>query len=128
MIDYHKSDKANQYDLLQSQRRFIENWVYARIPSDEANPTRIRHYQNAVLQAVCWRAKRHAWGFDSWKYMTEDQFKEWWLNYWSTQGLSKDTLNNLYEGMSPWLKNIRENKLYLGKKVQETRKRLALSV
>jgi hypothetical protein len=128
MIVYHKSDKANQYDLLQSQRKFIENWVSRKIPSDEANPIRIRQYQNAILQAVCWRAKRHRWGFDSWEYMTEDQFKEWWLNYWFTQGLSKEVLNNLYSGMSIWLKNVRESKLNLGKKVQQARKRLALSV
>jgi hypothetical protein len=128
MVNYHKSDKADQYDLLQSQRRFVENWVYAKVPSDEANPVRIRQYQNAVLQAVCWRAKRHKWGFNSWEYMTEDQFKEWWLNYWFGQGLSNETLNNLYSGMSTWLKRLREEKLKLGKRVQERRKRLALSV
>jgi hypothetical protein len=128
MIDYHKSDKTNQYDLLQSQRKFIENWVSGKIPSDEANPVRIRQYQSAVLQAVCWKAKRHRWGFDSWEYMTEDQFKEWWLNYWFTQGLSNEILNNLYSGMSIWLKNVRESKLNLGRKVQQARKRLALSV
>ncbi|RLC63535.1 MAG: hypothetical protein DRI48_08360 [Chloroflexi bacterium] len=128
MLDYHKSEKANQYDLLQAQRRFIENWVYARIPPDEANPVRIRQYQNAVLQCVCWRAKRHRWGFKSWESMTEDQFKEWWLNYWESQGLSRETLNNLYGGMSLWLESVRKSKLNLGKKVQQVRKRLALSV
>ncbi|RLI87296.1 MAG: hypothetical protein DRP01_02255 [Archaeoglobales archaeon] len=128
MLNYHKSDKADQYDLLQTQRRFIENWVHARIPPDEANPVRIRQYQNAVLQCVCWRAKRHRWGFKSWESMTEDQFKEWWLDYWTRQGLSRETLNDLYGGMSLWVERARENKLVLGRKVQQIRKRLALSV
>jgi len=128
MIDYHKSDKANQYDLLQSQRRFIENWVYTRIPPAEANPVKIRQYQNAVLQAISFKAKRHKWGFQSWKHMTEEQFRDWWLDYWTHQGLSKETLYNLYEGMRLWLKRLREDKLKLGEKVKQARKRLALSV
>jgi len=128
MVDRHRSDRANQYDLLQAQRRFIEGWVYARIPPEEANPVRIRQYQNAVLQCVSWKAKRHRWGFQSWKYMTEDQFRDWWIDYWVAQGLSIKTLESLYEGMKIWLKRLRESKLNLGERVKQVRKRLALSV
>jgi hypothetical protein len=127
MADYHKSDKTTQYDLLQTQRRFVEGWVDARIPSGEANPVRVRQYQSAVLQAVSWRAKRHKWGFESWESMTEDQFKTWWINYWVSQGLNSETLTNLYSGMSLWLKRLREEKVRLGQKIKQTRKRLALS-
>jgi hypothetical protein len=128
MRDYHKSEKTNQYDLLQTQRRFVEDWVYNSIPSNESNAVRIRQYQNAVLQAISYRAKRHKWGFESWKSMTEEQFKQWWLNYWSSQGLSIDTLNNLYSGMRRWLKHLQDVKQELGQKIQRSRRRLALSV
>lgn len=128
MKDYHRSDRTNQYDLLQAQRRLIEEWVHRRVPPEESNPVRIRQYQNAVLQYVSYRAKRHRWGFKSWRRMTEDQFKEWWVDYWTSQGLSKRVLNDLYEGMRLWLRGVRESKLSLGRRIQEARKRLALSV
>lgn len=128
MSNYHESERTNQYDLLQAQRRQIEQWVYYSIPPEESNAVKIRQYQNAVLQAISWKAKRHKWGFKSWEYMTEEQFKEWWLNHWETQGLKRETLNNLYGGMSKWLERLREEKVNLGSRIQRIRKRLAMSV
>jgi len=127
MADWLKSEKADQYDMLMKYRELIERWVEGQVPSDEANPLRLRQYKSAVLQAVSWRAKRHAWGFGGWKAMTEDQFMKWWLDHWSAQGLNVDVLRKLYEGMSVWLPRIREEKLRLGELVKEKRKRLALA-
>lgn len=128
MADYHKSDRTTQYDLLQTQRRFIEEWVRARIPADEANPVKIRQYQNAVLQLVAWKAKRHRWGFGGWKAMTEDEFKSWWLEHWSSQGLKREVLERLYEGAKIWLSHIRDQKIRLGEKIKRSRLRLAMSI
>jgi hypothetical protein len=125
MLNYHKSEKTNQYDLLMTQRRIIEEWVKKQIPPEEANPVRIRQYQNAVLQAISWRAKRHKWGYDSWKYMTEEQFKEWWKLHWKGQNLNETVLDKLYSGMEVWLKRIREEKVSLGEKVKKTRIQLS---
>jgi hypothetical protein len=125
MLNYHKSEKTNQYHLLMTQRRIIEEWVKKQIPPEEANPVRIRQYQNAVLQAVAWRAKRHKWGYDSWKYMTEEQFKEWWKLHWKGQNLNETVLDKLYSGMEVWLKRIREEKVSLGEKVKKTRIQLS---
>jgi len=127
MVNYHKSDKAGQYDLLQTQRRMIENWVHERIPPEERNLLRIRMYQNAVLQAVAWKAKRHKWGYNAWRHMTEADFREWWLNHWEAKGLYKATLQAIYEGMKIWLEPLRNAKLKLGNKVKQARKRLALT-
>jgi len=127
MVDYHRSDKANQYDILQTQRRMIEQWVEARIPGDEADAVTIRQYQNAVLQAVSWKAKRHRWGFQGWEAMTEEQFRGWWIQYWKGQGLKEETLESLYEGMSTWLQAARDTKLKVGEAVKRARRRLALS-
>jgi len=125
MMDYHKSDRTAQYHFMQTQRRTIEDWVARQIPPEEANPVRIRQYQNAVLQALAWRAKRHKWGFKAWNVATEDQFREWWMLHWMQQGLSQQILDSLYSRMTIWLQPMREEKLDLGKKIQQTRKRLA---
>jgi hypothetical protein len=128
MTDYHKSERTNQYNLLQTQRRMIEDWTAKQIPPDEANAVSIRQYQSAVLQAVAWRAKRHKWGYGTWKSMTEEQFKQWWKQHWKGQGLKEQTLESLYTRMEVWLKQIREEKVSLGEKVKQTRLRLALSL
>jgi len=128
MLDVHKSDKANQFALIQEMRKFVERWVYERIPPEESNSVRIRQYQNAVLQLVFFRAKRHRWGFQGWEAMDEAQFKSWWKGYWKGQGLNEMTLESLYEGIEPWLRRLREVRLDVGKKVKQRRLRLALSV
>jgi hypothetical protein len=126
MTDYHKSERTAQYDQLMTDRRFIEDWVEKQIPPEEANPIRVRQYKNAVLQLISWKSKHHGWGYDGWEAMTEDQFKAWWIDNWKQQSLNETTLSNLYEGIKKWLPMLRERKLDLGKKVKETRQRLAL--
>jgi hypothetical protein len=126
MQDYHKSQRTNQYDMLQTQRSIIEDWVEQQIPPEEANPIKIRQYKNAVLQYISWKAKRHKWGFEGWEAMTEDEFKGWWKGYWKGQGLNDSVLETLWQRMIVWLKGIRQQKTELGQKVQQIRKRLAL--
>jgi len=128
MINYYKSEKADQYALLQTQRRFIETWVSMRVPPEESNAVRIRQYQNAVLQLTYWRVKRHRWGFGSWKAMTEEEFRDWWLDYWTRQGLSKETLSRLYEESIRWRVRLGEDRVRLGRRVKERKLRLALGL
>jgi len=99
MIDPHKSDRTNQYALLHQMRRHIENWVYEQIPPEEANPLKIRQYQSAVLQMISWKAKRHRWGYQGWEAMSDEDFLEWWLRNWEAQGLNRQLLLKLQEGM-----------------------------
>lgn len=127
MTYYHKSERVAQYDTLQWQRRMIEMWVESQIPPEEANPMKLRQYKNAVLQFYAWKAKRHRWGFNAWKRMTDEEFKEWWLGNWEAQGLNRQVLEKLYEGFKRWLPRLREEKLKVGEKLKELRKRLALS-
>lgn len=125
MVDAHRSDRATQYHILQMQRRHVEEWVKAMLPPEESNPVRIRQYQNAMLQLVAWAAKRHRWGYNTWRYMTEEEFRNWWISYWTSQGLNKDVLNKLYEGSRVWLRELRLQKLRLGEKVKHRRRMLA---
>jgi hypothetical protein len=126
MMDWHKSERTAQYDSLMTDRRFIESWVENQIPPDEANPVRIRQYKNAVLQLISWKAKNHGWGYEGFQAMTDDQFKAWWIDNWKQQGLNETTLIKLYEGLESWLPALRQRKLDLGRRVRETRRRLAL--
>jgi hypothetical protein len=70
----------------------------------------------------------NSWGFGAWKSMTEDEFKGWWKLRWKGEGLNESLLEILYQRMEVWLKRLREEKVSLGKKVKETRLRLALSL
>jgi hypothetical protein len=126
LTNYLNNQRTDQYHALMSQRNIIEDWVDKQIPPEEANPIRNRQYKNAVLQAISWRAKRHSWGYDSWKYLSEDEFKEWWMRHWKEQGLNETTLKTLYEGLEKWLKVLRQRKLDLGEKIRRTRWALAL--
>jgi hypothetical protein len=126
MRDTHRSDKANQYALLQTLRRHVEDWVRNKLPVGVVDAVTVRAYQNAVLQLITWKAKRHRWGFLGWEAMTDEQFKDWWLRHWERQGLNKTILQSLYEGVEPWLKATREYKLQIGKRIKQIRQRLAL--
>lgn len=126
MLDYHKSDRTGQYHLLMCFRRQVEKWVETQIPPEESNPVKIRQYQNALLQLISWKAKIHQWGYEAWKQMTDEEFKEWWINNWQRQGLNTDVLQQLYERSEQWLPHLRNEKERIGKRVRIRRKQLSL--
>jgi len=126
MQDPHTSEKVQCYLEWHYLRRQIEEWTLRQLGEEAKDPMRIRQYQNAILQLISWRAKRHKWGYELFKKMTEEQFFYWWVEYWKSQGLNETTLKTLYEGFKIWLNPIREKKLYLGMKTQLSRQRLAL--
>jgi len=128
MADIHKSERTSQYDLLQTQRRFVEDWVRNRLAKYKLDAMRIRQYQNAVLQAVGWKAKRHPWGFKPFKDTPEDQFKAFWIDNWKSQGLDENILRELYDSLESIIQAIRDVKTSIGEKVGQTRRRLAGSV
>jgi len=128
MADYHKSDRTNQYHQLQTVRRMIEGWVEDRVTRVESNPILIRQYKNAVLQAVSWRSKRHRWGFNAWKTMSEEEFRELWKKFWVKHGLNPEVLDKLYDEMEVWLDHVRREKIRAGERVKRTRIMRAFSL
>ncbi|MEM2259998.1 MAG: hypothetical protein QXY65_02910 [Candidatus Methanomethylicaceae archaeon] len=127
MLNYHESEKTSQYDILQKQRRVIEEWVYNNLPEGERNALLVREYQNAILQYIAWKSKRHKWGFKPFADTDEEKYKEWWVAHWVGQGLKEDVLNKLYDGIKTLIPSLRENKVNLGETVKLSRKRLAFS-
>lgn len=128
MVNIHKSDRTAQYDVLQEQRRTVEGWVYTHLPLDRLNPVQIREYQNAVLQLIGWKTKRHKWGWKPIMETPEEQFREWWVKHWSSLGLEEEVLRRLYSEAEAWLQPLRNVKTAIGEKIRKSRRRLALTV
>ena len=123
----HRSERTMQYHSLQTMRSMVESFVEKILPPSEKDAVRLRQYQNAVLQLISYPTKRHKWGFGAYKAMTEEEFLEFWFSYWEAQGLNRDVLNNLYEGIKPCLSQLREEKLRQGMKLKTERTNLAKS-
>jgi len=126
MLSPHRSDRAEQYHLLMTMRDHVERWVEAQIPPEESNPLKIRQYKSAVLQLISWRAKVHQWGYTSWRLMSEEEFKAWWLDNWARQGLNTNVLQQIYERSKTWIAHLRQEKERLGKRIRIRRRQLAL--
>jgi len=90
-----------------------------------ADPFRRNLYRRAAMMLLGYRKKRHQWGYDAWKNMSEDEFKDWWLEYWANQGLDKNILNQIYNNVSVCLTNLRQKSLQAGLKVKRRKYALA---
>ncbi|MEM2832705.1 MAG: hypothetical protein QXT16_08680 [Candidatus Caldarchaeum sp.] len=126
MIDLHRSEKVGTFDQLWKIREAVERWVETVVPPEESSAFKLRMYKSAVLEAIGWRKKRHAWGYKAWERMTEEEFRDWWVANWEAQGLRRDVLLNLFIGSDRWREPIRQDRFRLGVRVRQLRERLAL--
>lgn len=83
-------------------------------------------YRRAAAMLVGYRKKRHVWGYDAWRNMSEEEFKAWWLAYWEKQGLNINLLNSIYDKVSVCLNQIRNRSLELGQRVKRRKYAQAL--
>jgi hypothetical protein len=128
MVNFHKNAKADQYGMLQSHRWAIEEWVVNNLPESESmNKVMVRQYQNAVLQAICWKAKRHKWGFKPFEETPEEQYKDWWLGHWEALGCKREVLEMLYKGLEKWVDAYRDLKVGIGESIKKIRRMQAFS-
>jgi len=118
-LETHRCSKSTQYHSLQEIRRQVEAIVEDKLPLGERNPVKIRQYKNAMLQLIAYRVKRHKWGYHVYKSISEEEFKQFWLESWVAQGLNKDTLNYLYEVIKPCLSNLRGLSFELGESIKK---------
>lgn len=125
MKDFRRCDRADQYMQLQVLRYFLESVVKEVLEPMGLPPTTLRQYKNALIQLLGLRYKRHRWGYKAFPTMTDDELKNWWVNYWVRQGLNANLLNILWDSLWSVLKEVGKQKLYLGKVIQERRKYLA---
>jgi hypothetical protein len=77
-----------------------------------------RTYISAVLQLAGHRGKRHRWGYGVFKVASLDELKSWWLEYWSSQGLDREVLEELYRRVEPFLERYIQKKVEWGRKIR----------
>ena len=126
--DYTKSERADQYGQLRAIFYHIDALVDSMLEGEGVDSFRRNMYRQAVKQLIGHRKKRHRWGYEAFKTMSEEEFKEWWLEYWSKQGLNRGLLEVIYDRVSKWLPHLRSEVESLGKRLRERRYRLAQSL
>jgi hypothetical protein len=82
------------------------------------DPFERRKYISATLQLIGHRSKRHEWGFRPFEAMSDEEFKQWWVDYWTAQGLNPDVLNTIYDTVRVWLPQVLRKKLELGERLR----------
>ena len=121
--DYTRSERLEMWGNLMGLRYSIEvivkNWLDNNVPDLDVY-TR-RKYVTAVLQLVGHVGKRHKWGYNVFKVMSDEELKSWWIDYWSQQGLDRDVLEKLWSLVAPLLPAIVAKKLELGRRPRRQR-------
>jgi len=121
--DYHKCERTGIWGELASLRYIIDaevNLTLSRI-APELNTFDRRKYVSAVLQLLGHIGKRHKWGYGVYRAMEDEELRNWWINYWVSQGLNLNVLDKLYEMVKVWLPWIVKRKLKLGRQLRERR-------
>ncbi|RLE94902.1 MAG: hypothetical protein DRJ96_09080 [Thermoprotei archaeon] len=125
-LAYYRSERADHYHQLRLFFYHLDALVDAILEHEDVDVFRKNLYKRAVAMLIGHKKKRHRWGYDAFKSMSEEEFKAWWLEYWRRQGLDVNTLNKLYERVSKWLPRLRSDLENLGERVRRRREQLAL--
>jgi len=78
-------------------------------------------YKRAAMTLVGHRKKRHRWGYDIYKTMTDDQYREYWIDHWAKLGLDRELLEFIYERIKGLLPTIVDRTLDLGQRLKKLR-------
>jgi hypothetical protein len=118
--DHTRSERTNVWGELMAGRYNIERMVQNTLSqlAPDLDPMRARAYVTAVLQLIGYRGKRHEWGFGTFKAMSQDELKNWWTQYWSSQGLDANVLGQLFDRLAPYLDAYVKKKVEMGASVR----------
>jgi len=118
--DHTRSERTNVWGELMAGRYNIERMVQNALSqlAPDLDPVMARAYVSAVLQLIGYRGKRHEWGFGTFKAMSLDELKDWWVQYWSAQGLDANILGQLFDRLAPYLDAYVKKKVELGASVR----------
>jgi ABC-type microcin C transport system permease subunit YejB len=72
----------------------------------DSPPVQKNLYRVAAKQLYSLKYSDNKKGLAMYKSMTEDEFKTWWKNYWSNQGLDPDILEEIYRRISPLIQDL----------------------
>ena len=118
--DYHKCERTNVWGELMALRYTVEHVVESFLAREvpDLDPFSRRKYISAALQLVGHTGKRHRWGYGVFKYMALEELREWWLDYWSKQGLDLKALEKIFSLVEPWLQHIVRIKVEMGRRLR----------
>ena len=125
MLDYHRSERVDQWHELQTIRYAVDSLVTELLKDKGIGAFELNLYRRAANQLIGHRKKRHRWGFGAFRSMSEEEFKEWWLGYWERQGLKREYLELIYERLSRVLPCLRDRAQELGERLKRVRYRVA---
>jgi hypothetical protein len=119
-VDHTISERTNIWGELVSDRYTLEHVVDVALRQlmPGLDPMKRRTYTSAVLQLWGHRGKRHEWGFGVFKVADLEEYKNWWLDYWSSQGLDREVLEELYRRVEPFLEKLTQKKVELGRRLR----------
>ena len=118
--DYHKCERTNVWGELMALRYIVEYVVESFLAREvpDLDLFNRRKYISATLQLVGHTGKRHKWGYSVFKYMTLEELRAWWFEYWSKQGLDLKILEKIFELVEPWLQHIVRTKVEMGRRLR----------
>jgi hypothetical protein len=119
-VDHTVSERTNIWGELVSDRYTLEHVVDVALRQlmPGLDPMKRRTYISAVLQLWGHRGKRHEWGYRVFKVADLEEYKNWWLDYWSNQGLDREVLEELHRRVEPFLEKFISKKVGLGRKIR----------
>ncbi len=104
--DVHKCEKMNLYHELQAFRYQVENMIDNICNKYSVGQFQKRQYKSAGLEYITRGVPSHSWGLDLFKQMSDDEFTEYWLNHWTSQGLNTSILKEIKEAIDKWYPNL----------------------
>ncbi len=93
------SPRVETYHLPRHQSMIISRRVKQILRSKGLvlPPVEEQQYVNAALHLYSLRYSDNKQGLEMYKSMSEEEFRNWWLEYWSRQGLDRNTLGEIYD-------------------------------
>jgi len=125
MQKFYKSERADQYHQLRLFFYHLDSLVDSILEGEDVDSFRRNLYRKAAAMLIGHRKKRHKWGYEAFKTMSEEEFKQWWIGYWKRQGLKPELLNRIYEAIKTCLPSLRAELEELGRRLKKQRYRLA---
>jgi len=99
-VDMYASGRMKSVFL----ERAVENIVKTVEPNIDAH--KLRLFKSAVLQLYGELTGTHRWGNEMHHAMSEEELKSWWLGTWEGMGLTRSTLETLYDRLKDLIRNM----------------------
>lgn len=124
-LAFHESERADHHHQLRAFYYYVDAVVDRLLEGEAVDAFTKNMYRRAAAMLLGHRKKRHRWGYGAYEAMSEDEFRDYWLRYWSGQGLNPEVLNRIYGVLGKWARRYRVELRELGERLR--RRRLTLS-